>query len=184
MTIPEHSFYTHVLLEKEQMQSHRHVLCVYPYRVELGRRNGFYPPLGLEFVASALQPHFQAIDVVDLRHESGNAVDFLRPETDLVCFSVNWDREADSVREQILSVPPEILTIVGGRHVTEDPEKWLSMCPNIDVLVRGDGEEIAVEIVEGRPLEEIAGISYRLDGRLAHNPVRQCSPVRDDLYPD
>jgi len=163
---------------------YRHVLCVYPYRFELGRSNGFYPPLGLEIIASVLRPYSGAIDIVDLRHEAGNAVDFLRPDTGLVCFSVNWDRELGLVHEQICSLPPGMLTIVGGRHVTEDPEKWLSQCPNIDILVRGDGEETVEEIARGRPLEEIAGISYRLDGRLVHNPVRQCGQVRGDLYPD
>ena len=179
---------------------YRHVLCVYPYRLELGRRNGFYPPLGLEIIASALRPHCRAIDVVDLRHETGNAVDFLRPDTDLVCFSVNWDREAGFVHEQIRSIPPGIRTIVGGRHVTQNPEAWLSQFPNIDILVRGDGEEIVEEILEGRPLEEITGISYRVadpglarlpptdrrpvPGRFVHNPVRQCGPGRGDLYPD
>ncbi len=179
---------------------YRHVLCVYPYRSELGRRNGYYPPLGLEFVARALRPHAHAIDVIDLRHETGNTVDFLRPDTDLVCFSVNWDRESGPVQEQIRSVPPGICTIVGGRHVTENPEAWLSRCPNIDIVVRGDGEEIIDEILRGRPLEEIAGISYRVadtgptrlppsgrapvPGRIVHNPVRQCGPTRDDLYPD
>ncbi len=179
---------------------YRHVLCVYPYRSELGRRNGFYPPLGLEIIASVLQAHCHAIDVVDLRHESGNAVDFLRPDTDLVCFSVNWDREADIVREQIRSIPPGIRTIVGGRHVTENPEQWLLQVPNIDVVVRGDGEESIEEILRDQPLEDIAGISYRvvdpepdgvssngrdpIPGRIVHNPVRQCGPAREDLYPD
>ncbi|MHC5040142.1 MAG: B12-binding domain-containing radical SAM protein [Planctomycetota bacterium] len=166
------------------MHSRRHVLCVYPYRSELGRRNGFYPPLGLEIIATILRPHFRAVDIIDLRHETKNAVDFLRPDTDLVCFSVNWDREPDAVREQIRSIPKEIRTLVGGRHVTEDPEMWLSQCPNIDILVRGDGEEIVEEMMEGRPLEEITGISHRLDGPIVHNPVRLCAPARDDLYPD
>jgi anaerobic magnesium-protoporphyrin IX monomethyl ester cyclase len=113
---------------------------------------------------------------------------------------VNWDREAGLVHEQIRSVPPGILTMVGGRHATEDPEKWLSQCPNIDILVRGDGEEIIEEIAQGRPLDEIAGISYRVAdprpallpptgrrpvaGRLVPNPVRQCGQARGDLYPD
>lgn len=179
---------------------YRHVLCVYPYRSELGRRNGYYPPLGLEVIASALRPHFRAIDVIDLRHETGNAVDFLRPDTDLVCFSVNWDREAAFVHEQIRSIPPGIRTIVGGRHVTQNPEPWLSRFPNIDIIVRGDGEEVIEEILGDRPLEDIAGISYRaadpgparlpptdrtpIQGRLVHNPVRQYGPARDDLYPD
>ena len=103
-----------------------------------------------------------AIDVIDLRHETGNAVDFLRPDTDLVCFSVNWDREAAFVHEQIRSIPPGIRTIVGGRHVTQNPEPWLSKFPNIDIVVRGDGEEIIEEILQDRPLEDIAGISYRV----------------------
>ncbi len=166
------------------MQSSRHVLCVYPYRSELGRRNGFYPPLGLEIIASALQPFFDAVDVYDLRHETGNAVDFLKPDTDLVCFSVNWEREVDAVQEQIRSIPPGIPTIVGGRHATEIPETWLADCPNIDILVRGDGEEIIEEIAGGRPLDEVDGISYRVDGRIVHNRVRQNDTVREDLYPD
>lgn len=178
----------------------RHALCVYPYRSELGRRNGYYPPLGLETIASALRPHFRDIDVVDLRHETGVAVDFLRPDTDLVCFSVNWDREVAFVLEQIRSIPPGIRTIVGGRHVTQNPEPWLSRLPNIDIVVRGDGEEVVDEILQGGPLEDIAGISYRVDeagpghtaatdrgpasGGVVHNPVRTYGPGRDDLYPD
>ncbi len=179
---------------------YRHALCVYPYRSELGRRNGFYPPLGLEIIASALRPHVNDIDVIDLRHETGRAADFVRPDTDLVCFSVNWDREAAFVHEQIRSIPPGIRTIVGGRHVTQNPEPWLAKFPNIDIVVRGDGEEIVDEILRGTPLEEIDGISYRVADseptpasptneppapkRFAHNPVRQCGAARDDLFPD
>ena len=162
---------------------YRHVLCIYPYRVQPGCSVGF-PPLGLEIIATALKPHAEAIDVVDLRCEQRRTTDFLRPDTDLVCFSVNWDRDTDFAREQIRSVPPDILTIVGGRHATEDPKKWLSDCPNIDVLVRGDGEEIVKEISQGRPMASIAGISYRDNGSLLHNPARHCAPVRDDFYPD
>ncbi len=166
------------------MRPYRHVLCVYPYRLELGRDHGYWPPLGLETIAAALRPHAEAIDVVDLRQESGHTMDFLRADTDLVCFSVNWDKEPDFVRGEIRSVPTSVLTIVGGRHATEDPEKWLSDCPNVDVLVRGDGEEAVREIAQRRPLDRIAGVSYRLNGKLVHGRGRHPCPVSDDLYPD
>lgn len=162
----------------------RHVLCVYPYREELGPLNLFYPPLGLEIIAAVLKPHCQAIDVVDLRRESGRTRDFLRPDTDLVCFSVNWDSDREFVLEEVRSVPQHIRTILGGRHATLDPEAWLSDCPNVDILARGEGEEAIKEITEDRPLDGIAGISYRLNGRVAHNPVRRSGPVRDDFRPD
>jgi hypothetical protein len=54
----------------------------------------------------------------------------------------------------------------------------------VDVVVRGDGEDAVGEIASGKPLGEIAGISYRQEGKIVHNPVRSCEPSRDDLYPD
>jgi radical SAM superfamily enzyme YgiQ (UPF0313 family) len=146
-------------------------------------RPSFFPPIGLEIVAAALEKHARAIDVLDLRRETKRTVDFLRPETDLVAFSVNWDKEADSIREEIRSVPPRVLTILGGRHVTEYPERWLADCPNLDILVRGDGEEVVEDIAGGLPLEKIAGISYRRDGKVVHGPNREPGPAPDDLYP-
>lgn len=159
---------------------YRHALCVYPYRG--GVR--IYPPLGLEIIAARLQPYCREIDVIDLRRERGRTKDFLRPETDLVCFSNNWPQEQGFVREEVRSVPREILTVAGGRHATQDVEKMLSGCPNLDVLVRGDGEEVITEIAGGRPLSGIAGISYRSGGRAVHNPEREIKPIPEDLHPN
>jgi len=159
-----------------------HVLCVYPYRREL-RQYGFLPPIGLEQIAAVLQPHARTLDLVDLRKERGRTPDFLRPETDLACFSVNWDRDGEFLRAEIRSVPPGIRTIVGGRHASEDPGRWLEECPNVQIVARGDGEEIVEEICAGKPLEQIAGISFRLNGEIVHNPARKLGPIRDDVTP-
>ena len=159
-----------------------HVLCVYPYRREVSN-SGFLPPLGLEYIAVIIKPHARTMDLVDLRKYPGRMKDFLRPETDLVCFSINWDRDADFMCEEIRSVPPEIFTLVGGRHATEDPEGWLTRCPNVDALVRGDGEEAVAEFCKGVPLDRIAGLSFRRNGRLSHNPVRKTGPIQDRPFP-
>ena len=98
-----------------------HVLCVYPYRRELNH-SGFCPPLGLEFIAAVLHPHARALDLVDLRKEAGSTKDFLRPETNMVCFSINWDRDPESLHKEIFSVPPGIFTLLGGRYATENPD--------------------------------------------------------------
>jgi radical SAM superfamily enzyme YgiQ (UPF0313 family) len=161
----------------------RHALCLYPYREDL-KRGRYYPPLGLEIIAAVVAPHCAAIDVVDLRHEAGVAAGFVRPETDLVCVSVNWERDLGFVREQIRAIPAGVRIVVGGRHATEAPEQWLGDCPNIAVLVRGDGEEAVEELIRGRPLESIAGISFRRDGRMVHTPNRHFGPVRDEFHPD
>ena len=169
--------------EPYRAQMFRHALCVYPYRRELNEA-GFFPPLGLEFIAAVAKRYTKSIDLIDLRKEARRTVDFLRPETSLVCFSVNWDRDRQFVEEEISSVPSGVLTVVGGRHATECPECWLAAFPNIDVVVRGDGEEAMEEICQGVPLEQIAGVSFRADGQIRHNANRTLGTVRNDLYPD
>ena len=161
----------------------KHALCVYPYRREL-KEAGFFPPLGLEFIAAVVQKHAQSLDLIDLRKEAGRAMDFLRPQTDLVCFSVNWDRDREFLEAEIRSAPRDALTIVGGRHATEDPQRWLAEFPNVDIVVRCDGEEAMEEICQGVPLEQIAGVSFRKDGQIVHNENRTLGNLSDDLYPD
>ena len=160
-----------------------HVLCVYPYRRELNDV-GFFPPLGLEFIARVIQPFSRSTEILDLRREPGRTADFLRPETEMVCFSVNWNRDQEVLRDEIHSVPPGVFTVLGGRYATEDPQQWLEDCPNVTAVVRGDGEEAMEEICRGVPFDKIAGLSFRCDGRIVHNPNRMPGAVRDDVFPD
>jgi radical SAM superfamily enzyme YgiQ (UPF0313 family) len=161
----------------------QHVLCVYPYRKDL-KKFRFIPPLGLELIGTVIEPFARALDIIDLRYESKRTSDFLRPETDMVCFSVNWKRHVKFLREEIMSVPPDIFTILGGRHATEDPERWLASCPNVDAVVRGDGEEVMQDLCKGVPLENIAGLSFRNGDGIIHNPVRKLGPLKDQFCPN
>ena len=148
----------------------RHVLFTYPYRRDLGKMS-FLPPLGLEFIAAAIEPYTQALDVVDMRLEAGRTRDFLRPDTDMVCFSVNWNKDTKFLREEIRSIGSGIPVVLGGRYATEDPEMWLSKFRNVTIVVRGDGEEAMEDFCRGLPLEDIAGLSYRKDGRIVHKVI-------------
>lgn len=161
----------------------RHVLCVYPYRQEL-KKFSFCPPLGLEHIGTVVEPYAQALEIIDLRKETKRTAAFLRPETDMVCFSVNWDREIDFLREEILSIPKEILTIIGGRHATNDPEQWFARCPNIKAVVRGDGEEVMEELCRGVPYEQVSGLSFRCGDDIRHNPARKLGNLKDHIYPN
>ncbi len=161
----------------------QHVLCVYPYRKDL-KKFRFIPPLGLEFIGKVIEPYARALDIIDLRYESKRTPDFLCPETDMVCFSVNWNRRVEFLREEIMSVPPDIFTLLGGRHATEDPDRWFASCPNVDAVVRGDGEEVMEDLCKGVPLENIAGLSFRKGNSISHNPVRRLGAIKDQLYPN
>ncbi|MBP9025528.1 MAG: radical SAM protein [Phycisphaerae bacterium] len=164
-------------------RSFQHALCVYPYRRELNEA-GFFPPLGLELIAAVVQQYARSLDLIDLRMVANRTRSYLRPQTDLVCFSINWDRDREFLEEEIRSVPPGILTVIGGRHATENPGRWLADFPNVDLVIRGDGEDALGEVCRGVPLNQIAGLSFRQNGLIVHNPNRSLGHVRDDLYPD
>ena len=159
-----------------------HALCVYPYRSD-GFHAGFLPPLGLELIASVLEPSCRSVEIVDLRKRPGRTIDFCRPKTDLVCFSINWRRDVEFIRGEIRSVPAGTFVLLGGRHVTEDPEDWFAACPNIDAIVRGDGEEAVEELCRNNPLEGIMGLSFRKNGRIVHNSNRKPGCLRGDILP-
>jgi len=89
----------------------RHALCVYPYRRTHSSKTSF-PPLGLEYVVAALRPYAERIDLVNFRHERMPSTQpFLRPETDLVCYSINWRENLDLICDDINALPPGVMTI-------------------------------------------------------------------------
>ena len=161
-----------------------HVLCVFPYRRTGSSRTSF-PPLGLEYVAAALRPYAERIEMINFRHErKPDTRRFLTPETDLVCYSINWPEQLKLIRKDINALPPGVTTILGGRTATENPRHWLEECPNVNAVVCGDGEQAIAEIAAGRPWSEIAGLVYRGgDGQLIFNPPRDNVPLDDNLMP-
>jgi anaerobic magnesium-protoporphyrin IX monomethyl ester cyclase len=73
---------------------------------------------------------------------------------------------------------PDALFVAGGEHVTALTEYTLRDCPEIDVAVRGEGEQAMYEICEayaaGRDFSTIASVAY-LDGSQSYVEV---PPVR------
>src|SRR5580704_8836460 len=73
---------------------------------------------------------------------------------------------------KIKEANPAIKIAFVGPHVTVLPEKSLKDCPAIDFVARKEFDHTVVEFAQGKPLEEIAGISYRNNGSVVHTPDR------------
>ena len=73
-------------------------------------------------------------------------------------------------------VNPNILTVMGGPHVTLVPKEFLEEAKNVDVAVMGEGEYAMLEIAQAfegkKQLSEILGIAYRQDGKVTVNPAQ------------
>jgi hopanoid biosynthesis associated radical SAM protein HpnJ len=70
----------------------------------------------------------------------------------------------------IKAANPRIKIAFVGPHVSVLPEKSLRDCPSIDFVARKEFDYAVVDFAKGKPLEEIAGISYLKDGKVVHNP--------------
>jgi anaerobic magnesium-protoporphyrin IX monomethyl ester cyclase len=82
----------------------------------------------------------------------------------------------------------KILTVAGGQHFTATAQESLQAYPEIDVIVRGEGEQTFTELVKKATNEssfsQINGLSFRHNGKILHNPPRALIENLDDLpYP-
>src|SRR5689334_12520192 len=78
---------------------------------------------------------------------------------------------------------PRLKIAFVGPHVTVLPEQSLRDCPAIDFVARKEFDYAVVEFAQGKPLQEILGISYRKNGAVVHNPDRP--QITDlDVLPD
>ncbi len=160
---------------------YKNALCIYPYKHEL-KSVGFLPPIGLEYIASAIEEIVDTVTIVDLRYENRPLSSFINKDTDLILVSHNWDAEEDFVQRTINSFPENITVIVGGRYATEHVDELFENVAGIDAIVRGDGEEIVREIVQKGISPDIDGLSFRLNGEIVHNHNRRLEPIRSDFY--
>ena len=87
--------------------------------------------------------------------------------------------------ETAKKVKPDVLTIAGGQHFTMTAQESLETYPEIDVIVRGEGEQTLVELVHAfsgkKSFSRIRGISFRHNGKTLHNPPRSLIENLDDL---
>jgi radical SAM superfamily enzyme YgiQ (UPF0313 family) len=179
------------LSEEETLaMRYRHALCLYPYVADQRPGIGIFPPTGLEYVATAMKDHVGRISLVDLRHELRLApldkmVRFIEGEgVDLICISVGWKARYRKVCDYVAKLPSDRTIVVGGHEASLEVEDLLQRCPNVDAVVRGEGEQTIVEVADGRPWDEILGLSYRNNGSIVHNDNRPLHPIDGIVAPD
>ena len=67
-----------------------------------------------------------------------------------------------------------------GPQVQVQPDATLNASEDIDFIVRGEFDHSVVEFARGQELSTIAGVSYRRDGKIVHNPTRPLLETAED----
>ncbi len=148
-----------------------------------------YPPLGMAYLAAVLERAGHEVAVFDFGldpdlplEESVRPVCAYGPQ--LVGITAMTSIYQSALETAILlkaSLGRPI--VLGGPHATVYPERVLSESPVIDYVVRGEGEETLLALVQAldngsRDLSTIRGLTYRLRGEIVSNPDR---PLIQDL---
>ena len=171
------------------MIKYKHVLALNPYFGDSTAAMGIFPPTGLEYIAASMKDLVGKVTLLDLRYESAFCKpevlsEFIKSEIDLLCISIRWEAQFDKVCDFVSQLPPDVCTIVGGYKATLEVEYMFERCPNIDMVVRGEGEDIIQQIVTGVPYKDILGLSYRENGRIIHNKIHDLPDIARIPYPD
>ncbi len=162
---------------------YKNVLCVYPH-LEGAPEKKYFPPIGLEYIATALEDLVENVTLIDMRFEPNLDGHIKDSNIDLLCLSVNWDYQRNAALDLIARIPSHIMVVIGGRYATTHVEEFFAATSNLDIIVRGDGEGIIRDIASGLPLKDITGISYIEDSRIIDNKVRDLRSLDDTLYPN
>jgi len=169
---------------------YKHALFLNPY-IERSATSTMmlFPPTGLEYVATSAKGCVDKVTLLDLRYEKdlqdlNRLKDFVQKEIDILWVGIGWDRQIKEICSLLNLMPSDIPLIVGGYTATEKVEELFESCPNIDIIVRGEGEETVKEILGGVSFENILGISYRKNGKIIHNGHRPLPDIDDIPFPD
>ncbi|SME94313.1 hopanoid biosynthesis associated radical SAM protein HpnJ [Tistlia consotensis] len=76
------------------------------------------------------------------------------------------------VAEAFKKANPTLMIGLVGAHVAVSPEPSVLASEAIDFVGRAEFDYTIKEVAEGRPLAEIDGLSYKVDGKAVHNPER------------
>jgi anaerobic magnesium-protoporphyrin IX monomethyl ester cyclase len=143
------------------------------------------PPFGIIQLAAYLEKNVEGVDVEVLdcnaqhvdwkdmeRRIESSEPDIVASSSLATCNTYVVVRTLETAKK----VNPDIITLTGGQHFTATAEESLKEYQDIDIIVRGEGEQTLVEFVKNVHSEHshsrIEGISFRHGGKIIQNPPR------------
>src|ERR1700675_2117493 len=144
-------------------------------------------PLGILAVATPLLRHGFSVKLIDSTITPKYKQRVLEEVKDALCLGISlvtgpMIRETVEIARAVKAWNPDFPIILGGWHPSLLPKQTLE-APYIDYVVRGQGEESLLELVqhlEARtPLDLVPGIGFKRDDKLYFTTERPLKPLAD-----
>ncbi|MEM4244414.1 MAG: radical SAM protein [Candidatus Bathyarchaeia archaeon] len=152
------------------------------------------PPLGLSYVAAALEKAGFKVEMLDnylLRkpiNEVTELVKHANPEiVGMTCSSASYPRCVETAKA-IKEALPSCKIVVGGWHPSYVPDSMLQH-PEIDYVVMGEGERAMVELAacltkgDEAAAKQVAGVAYRHSGKIVQTPQKFITNLDELPFP-
>ena len=154
------------------------------------------PPVGVAYLAAVLEKNGYEVMVLDCpalkMTYSKIEQEIRRFEPDIVGITsvTATFSSALKVARTIKESYPRALIVFGGPHVTIMDEQSLREQKEVDVIVRGEGEQTIVDLARCvsdsgvKSIDKVAGITFRKNGQIVRTPDRPFIQNLDELpYP-
>ena len=159
---------------------------------------GTWPPAWVAYLAGSLRAAgFSDIHFIDAMTENVTQDDLRQRMIDLAPDVVGTTAitPAIYVAEEVLKlaaeVVPDALRVLGGIHATFMYRQVLSEAPWVDVIVRGEGEEIMTALMQARrdgrwpeDKRKIKGLAFMDGGEIVATPAASTVKNLDGIDPD
>ena len=169
------------------------LLITPPYHSGVVESAGSWLPLSLLYVGGALQRAGYGVALYDAMtkfHTHEQVRETLRreqPSVVMVTAITATVLDAIDVCQMAKEEIPGVLTVLGGTHPHFMYEEILNGFPDVDVVVRGEGEETSVELIRGWTAKEdfskIHGIAFRQGDRVIATAPRSFIRSLDQTAP-
>ena len=145
------------------------------------------PPLGISYVAATLEEIGVDVEIWDFivqkyTHEKiERFVKRFNPDVvGATSVTMNF-LFAQKILKEVKKLAPDVITMMGGPHVSFDIKDTLNLYPHIDLIVVGEGEltlkELIPDIKNKKNWKNIKGIAFRNeDGSINITPKRELIP--------
>jgi hopanoid biosynthesis associated radical SAM protein HpnJ len=141
----------------------------------------YWYPVWLCYPAGML-PDSKVVDAPPHKISIEQVVDMGKDFELLVLFTSTPGFDVDvKMAGMMKTANPKLKVCFVGPPVTVEPEKTLNATDAIDFIVRKEFDHQIVDYANGKPLEELPGVSYRKDGKVINNPERGVIENLDEL---
>jgi radical SAM superfamily enzyme YgiQ (UPF0313 family) len=150
-----------------------------------------YLPIGLAYLAAVLEAEGNEVTVFDClaseieQEKLKEKLSSLNPNVIGISSMTPMVPSTMLAAKGAKEACPQATVVLGGPHATFMDKEILTQEPEVDVIVRGEGEQTLLELTQKitsrQELETVEGITFRKDGQIVQNPTRPYIQNLDEL---